>query len=753
MRKKCVEQKCTKYEIGRALYHITQRRGFLSNRKEETKETDGKVSSGISELSEAKGDKTLGQYFYELKQSGEKVRGKYTSRKEHYEEEFNKICEVQNISDSLKTDLYKAIFFQRKLKSQKFLVGKCTFETDKPRCPISHFEFEEFRMLSFINSIRIYRNTDNDYTPTLFDDLQANYSKDNKLTKEEIDLIRPLFFRISKPNFDFKDISKILHKINDEWTFNYRDDTNVCGCPVSTALKNIFGDNWKETKINQYDIWHVLYDFDDDEKLHEFALNKLLLNSEKTDAFCKIHLQQGYANLSLKAIRKILPFLRKGYVYSHAVFLANIPTMIGKDIYEAKAEIIEKAVENITATLKDKNNRIILANRCIDEIFKDTKHNFHSEEWDKSIVDNQIEELFGKRKWLEKSVAEQKEIHDEVIEKIENVLKIASTTNPNDWKYPALRTDDLIVEYLKNQGFSLKKNTKLYHPSETDYNLESPVEADDGKVYLASPRTPSVKNPVAMRALFQLRKLINYLIKTGEIDSETRIHVELANEVNDKNWRKAIEDFQKDNEKKNNEYKNRIIELCKECGFEIMPTESDIKKFRLLKEQDETCPYTGKHINITDLFGSHPKFDFEHTIPRSISYDDSLENLTLCDSDFNRNVKKQHIPSELSNFEEISKRFERMYEKKIDECLEAIEAGAVKLALDNVNPSVRLAEAVKPDSRAVAAIGSERGWTERERHLLESKGYVRCGMGERIMRTETAATVAGAIILSELEII
>ena len=94
--------------------------------------------------------------------------------------------------------------------------------------------------------------------------------------------------------------------------------------------------------------------------------------------------------------------------------------------------------------------------------------------------------------------------------------------------------------------------------------------------------------------------------------------------------------------------------------------------------------------------------------------------------------------------------------KTLDECLDAIdgssgtEAGAdyLKLALDNVNPSVRLADAVKPAARAVAAIGSERGWTERERRLLESKGYVRCGMGERIMRTETAATVAGAIILS-----
>ena len=89
--------------------------------------------------------------------------------------------------------------------------------------------------------------------------------------------------------------------------------------------------------------------------------------------------------------------------------------------------------------------------------------------------------------------------------------------------------------------------------------------------------------------------------------------------------------------------------------------------------------------------------------------------------------------------------------------MSSIESSAggeyLKLALDNVNPSERLADALKPSARVVAAIGSERGWTERERHLLESKGYVRCGRGERIMRTEPAATVAGAIILSELEII
>ena len=106
--------------------------------------------------------------------------------------------------------------------------------------------------------------------------------------------------------------------------------------------------------------------------------------------------------------------------------------------------------------------------------------------------------------------------------------------------------------------------------------------------------------------------------------------------------------------------------------------------------------------------------------------------------------------------------------KTLDQCLDAVgaEKAGLLLALDNVNPSARLADAVRQGKqgsdvsrdcaggvRVIAAIGRERGWTDRERRLLEAQGFVRCGMGERIMRTETAATVAGSIILSELEII
>ncbi|MCR4900841.1 MAG: RsmE family RNA methyltransferase [Treponema sp.] len=108
--------------------------------------------------------------------------------------------------------------------------------------------------------------------------------------------------------------------------------------------------------------------------------------------------------------------------------------------------------------------------------------------------------------------------------------------------------------------------------------------------------------------------------------------------------------------------------------------------------------------------------------------------------------------------------------KSLKECLESLRSlsfdklrnrraeGQTLICLDNVNPACSLAQAVVPElvegpCDIVAAIGSERGWTDKERALLEEVGFIRCGMGPRIMRTETAATVAGAIILNAMGVL
>ena len=86
-------------------------------------------------------------------------------------------------------------------------------------------------------------------------------------------------------------------------------------------------------------------------------------------------------------------------------------------------------------------------------------------------------------------------------------------------------------------------------------------------------------------------------------------------------------------------------------------------KYQLWEEQKHKCIYNGNEIAIHEFLGPNPSYDIEHTIPRSLSYDNSQANKTLCENKFNRSVKKNRIPSELDNHVEILGRVESWKEK------------------------------------------------------------------------------------------
>jgi RsmE family RNA methyltransferase len=62
----------------------------------------------------------------------------------------------------------------------------------------------------------------------------------------------------------------------------------------------------------------------------------------------------------------------------------------------------------------------------------------------------------------------------------------------------------------------------------------------------------------------------------------------------------------------------------------------------------------------------------------------------------------------------------------------------------------RIADLPSLTTPTTLAIGSERGWTVREVNLLASHGFTACYLGDRILKTETAAIAAVSIILSRL---
>ena len=591
-----LDKKSDRYILGRAMYHLAQRRGFLSNRLEQGDEDEtGKVKDGISSLSESiasAGCEFLSDYFYKIyKEKGntERIRTHYTDREEHYKKEFYAICKQQHLSEEQVTALEKALYFQRPLKSQRQGVGKCTFEPKKPRMADSHPAFEKFRMLSFVNNIKVKGPYDIELRP---------------LSAEEYEKAKPMFFRKSKPQFDFEDIAKAIagkgkyQYIKDvgekEYKFNFRMTQSVAGCPTVASLISVFGNDYETAIAERYilsegkspsdmlnDVWNVLYSFSSKDKVKEWGQKNLQLSDEEAEKFSKIKLTHSFASLSFAAVKRILPWLERGLIYPHAVLMAKVPDIVGEDEWKTRGEAITEELYNLINNFTPKD---ISLQGTLDFCIKD-------------------------------------------------ILKDMCNLAPG-------------------------ATEKLYHPSMIEI-YPNAKKNSQGVYQLGSPRTNAIRNPMAMRSLHQLRKVINALLRDGTIDSQTEIHIEYARELNDANKRKAIAQWNKNRETKRKKYAEDICSLYKqECGKDIIPTDDDILKFQLWEEQNHICLYTGKSIGVADFIGPNPSYDIEHTIPRSIGGDSTLENITLCSSKFNRDVKKAKLPTQLTNYDAIIERLE-----------------------------------------------------------------------------------------------
>lgn len=756
-----LEKEENRFKLGRALYHIAQRRGFKSSRKivEEQKENENENENdetvGLQKSEKKKNDKivelftkypntpTIGSLFAALENDNIRIRENVTQYaiRENYKHEIKHIFEIQSLDSNhpLYTNLVEktknrndgSIFYKRPLRSQKGLIGKCTLEPGKYRAPVSHPIFEKFRAWAFINNIK-YKDTKS--TDKQWHQLPLELKKE---------IYNDKFFRKSKAYFLFSEIIEFIEKKGHKWELNYKPKTTVTACPVSARLKDIFGDDYLNIKISKNkapktakdyynidDIWHILFNSEDQEYIADFAENKLKLNSDQNKQFIIAWnaLPVGYGMLSINAMQKINHFLEKGLIYTEAVLLANIPAIIGTDIWKDNEEHLLQNIGNIIDQNRHQKSILNITNNLISQYknlpteekfgYKDNQYKLDPKDTE-DIIHN-IKEHYGEKRWSEFGSKFQDSIFntikdcyqaffasDELArkdikgERYLCVLSSGKTYYKSDSGYYKLpKLIDTLGEFLQ-LNFNINETLiqKIYHPSEI--NIYQPAKPDENGIYkLGSPKTGSFKNPMAMRALHELRKLINYLIETNQIDTDTRVVVEVARELNDANKRWAIETWQNKREAENKEFALAIDELInanknihassknandidkfrlwyEQNGEESVPdistTKKEVKgikwsdnvkpsykqiiaqktlvdKYRLWKEQDCTCMYTGRTISIANLFDDN-QIDFEHTIPRSKSFDNSLANLTVCDAAFNRTVKKNLIPTQLNNYD------------------------------------------------------------------------------------------------------
>jgi CRISPR-associated endonuclease Csn1 len=309
LRAAALDEPLDPYFLGRALYHLAQRRGFLSNRKAAPKkdEKPGEVDKGINELRDGMaqtGARTLGEYFARLDPFVRRIRQRWTHR-DMYKDEFNRIWEAQAAyhAEILTTDrrqeLFRAVLYQRPLKFPRSLVGHCELEPEEPRAPRYLFIAQRFRLLQVVNNLKVELD-----------------GAERLLNAEEREkLIETLEL---EGNRTFAQARKLLKLSKARFNLE-RAGEKILGNRTTSAFYKVFGARWLEMTAAEHDaaLQDVL-SIQKEEALKRRAVGHWKLDGGAASEFAKISPEPDYFNLSRKAMEKLLPSLEVGLEYEKA---------------------------------------------------------------------------------------------------------------------------------------------------------------------------------------------------------------------------------------------------------------------------------------------------------------------------------------------------------------------------------------------------------------------------------------------------
>lgn len=537
LRARALDEKLDPWQVGRALYHLGQRRGYWSNRKTGEDKEDGKVAKGVNELLDemaSSNSRTLGEYFNQIDPHKHRIRGRYTSRK-MYEDEFAQLWEAQNqhhpelMDVANRQRIHQAIYYQRPLKIQKHLVGTCEFESGRKRTPKATLAAQEFRLWQTLNSLKVL--TPEGEENFLTDQQRATLHEKLETTKQLTwDKIREALGLHEGYRFN-------LEKMRKSGLLGNQTAALVSSAITKTKWKAL-GDKGREQLV--YDLVNI----ESDSALINRLRHKYRFEPEQIDKLVKksLELPKGYLHISSKAARNITKYMKK------------------------------------MATAEDRG--LSYDQACAAAGYIHTKPQ-------------------------------------------------AAGDKPR----------------LPFPGRPAKDNPKKAYRHDPE-KIDSAVTVD------------GLRNPLVERAIYQLRRVVNAIIR--EYGKPDVIRIEMARDL--KSSRKQREDYQR--QQWLNEQANQRAEMAlREYGY-ANPTRADKIKYRLWEECGHTCPYTGKVINIDSLFGDHPQFDIEHIIPYSRCLDDSYMNKTLCyrpENETKGNLSPWEVyHSDKQKYEQILQRAKKM---------------------------------------------------------------------------------------------
>jgi len=335
LRKQGLERLLTDEEFARVLVHFAKHPGFQTNRKsappnEET--TFTKAGNDLYQAMQADGGKTMGSWLAD-KPKQRNDHGDYgrTIIRDHLREEIKILFKAQSdfgqckATDRLCKDVIKFAFYRRELQSSLGMVGNCAVYENELRAAKKAYHAELFVALSRLVNLKIL----------------SRHGVGRTLTIDEIALFEKTV--LTNNSITFAQARKLL-SLHDDETFNlasytYKPDEDIThdeiklraekACLVEMkgfhdlrkGLEKLSKMDWHAIASRPDDLDQIAYalSFFESEDDIRFQLASLNLSEQQIVALLKIPDFSKTIDISIRAAKDIIPYLRCGKTYMTAV--------------------------------------------------------------------------------------------------------------------------------------------------------------------------------------------------------------------------------------------------------------------------------------------------------------------------------------------------------------------------------------------------------------------------------------------------
>ena len=554
-----LDTKLTDKELARVLISLVKRRGYKSNSKSEEvndKET-GKIFTATTEnekvmkehnyrtvaemyLKDERFNYTLDNGLPVLKIRNTTDDYKATVNRKDLVNEIKLILEKQKELNPKVTDefieKYLEIFESQRAFDEgpggnspyggnqiEKMLGRCSLEENEPRAMKATYTFEYFKLLQDLNHIKLVKN-----------------GKGISLTKEDKDKIIALFSKAD--SVDYSRIRKALN-LDNETTFNMvrynasklKENEDLIEVSekatklkeyqsyhkIRKALDKVKKDRIEELSKDELDtIGYCLSVYKNDDKRIDYLKSKVhSLTDKDIEQLLELSFSKS-GNLSIKAMKKLIPELETGITYDKAV----------ENVYGKDKEINKKRRTRLSLSNLDEEIPNPVVRRAVSQTIK-VVNAIVQKYGDPDIVNielaRDLAKTFQERTDIDKRNKERQAVNEKVKEEIEELGKL-NVTGQDIIKYRLWKEQGEICVY---SGRKISPDELFTELVDVDHIIPYSKCFDD-----------SFNNKVLVLASENRMKgdrvPLQYLKEDGKNVDEFKVRIENMYRNNRKNFRK-----------------------------------------------------------------------------------------------------------------------------------------------------------------------------------------------------------------------